>query len=156
MTNTTIEIEGLAQLIKKLDKLGRLDSVKAGIRAAAVHISGIVSKYPSQKHVPISAVGGWKSDKQRKWFFANLRKGNITIPYRRTDALKHRWTTSIRDHGFTAIIGNNTPYARFVMGDKQTAMMQKIGWKTTDTVAKEEKKRVQEYVFDAVRRAIGA
>ena len=40
------------------------------------------------------------------------------------------------------------------MGDKQTRMMKKIGWKTVETVASEETKRVQEYVFEAVRRAI--
>jgi hypothetical protein len=34
--------------------------------------------------------------------------------------------------------------------------MARIGWKSIDTVAQEETKRVQELVYDAVRRAIGA
>ena len=151
-----IKIEGLNELIKKLDDLGKLDKVKAGIKGAALDLRGILSKYPARKHIPISAVGGWASEKQRRWFFANLREGKIKIPYSRTNALKNRWTTKFEDAGFTAIVGNNTPYGPFVMGDKQTKMMQMIDWKTVDTIAKEETKRIQEYVFDAVRKAVGA
>ncbi|MCK4828030.1 hypothetical protein KA005_70525 [bacterium] len=153
---TTIEIQGLDELVKKLDNLAKLKEVKAGIRGAALHVRGSLSRYPPRKSIPISAVGGFASDKQRRWFFWALNKGKIQVPYRRTKALEHRWTIKTQDQGFTAIVGNNSPYARFVMGDKQTRMMQMIGWKTTEQVASEETRRVQEYVFDAVRRAIGA
>ena len=116
----------------------------------------MVSKYPSKKHIPISAVGGFATEKSRRWFFWALKAGKIQVPYRRTDALKHRWAIKTKDQGFTAVIGNVSPYARLVQGDKQTKMMGMIGWKTMDVVAKEETKRVQEYVYQAVTRAIGA
>jgi len=109
----TIEIKGLDELIKKLSDLGQLKVVKAGIKGAALDLRGILSRYPPRKHIPISAVGGWASEKQRRWFFANLREGKIKVPYSRTKALGNRWAVKTLDEGFTAIVGNNTPYGSF-------------------------------------------
>ena len=150
----TIEITGLDELIRKLDELGKLSKVKAGIKGAALHLAGALKQYPRRRTVTIAQAGGWASEKQRRWFFANLKEGKIKVPYQRTDALKNRWAIKTEDQGFTAVVGNNTPYGPFVMGYKQTNMMRMRDWKTVDVIAKEETKRVQEYVFDAVRRAI--
>ncbi len=155
----TVEIQGLDEAIKKLTTLAQLRKVHAGIRAAGIYVKGKLAKYPPRKHVPISAVGGFASDKSRRWFFWALSKGKIEVPYRRgtspgSEALGRKWTSEYNRNKFEGKIGNNASYARLVMGDKQTAMMKKIGWETVDKVAKEETKRVQEYVFEAVRRAI--
>ena len=150
----TIEIQGLDELVKKLDNLSQLKTVKAGIKSAAVYIQGVLKVYPHQKSIPLSAVGGFKSDKQRRWFFANLKAGKIQVPYKRTKALGHRWTVKTQDQGFTAIVGNNTPYGPLVMGDKQTTMMRMIGWKTTETIASEETRKVTEMVIKSVMEAV--
>jgi hypothetical protein len=161
MPDATIEIKGMDEAIKKLEDLGQLRKVHAGIRAAGMYIKGKIAKYPPRKHVSIASLGGWKSDKQRRWFFWALKEGKIDVPYRRgispsSEALGRKWTSRYDRSKFEAVVGNNVSYARFVMGDKQTKMMKRIGWKSIETVATEETKRVQEYVFDAVRRAIGA
>ena len=155
----TVEIEGLDELIKKLGDLSKLRKVHAGIRTAAIHVKSKIAKYPPRKHIPISAVGGFASDNSRRWFFWALSKGKIEVPYRRgqspgSEDLAAKWTSQYDRNRWEAKIGNNASYARLVMGDKQTAMMKKIGWKTVDKVAKEETKRVQEYVYEAVKRAI--
>ncbi len=157
----TIEIKGLDEAIKKLTDVAKLRKVHAGIKAGLLHLKGKLDKYPPRKHISIQSLGGWKSDKQRKWFFANLRAGNIEVPYRRgaspgSEGLRSKWTIKYSKTKFEGWTGNNASYARLVQGDKQTEMMKRIGWKTTETVAKEEVKRVQEYVFEAVRRSIGA
>jgi hypothetical protein len=150
-----VRIEGLDELLKKLDNLQQLKTVKAGIKSAAVYIQGVLKEYPPRKHIPLSAVGGWKSEKQRRWFFANLREGKIQVPYKRTKALGHRWTIQTQDAGFTAIVGNNTPYGPFVMGaGQQTEMMKMIGWKTTEQVAKEETRKVTEMMIKSIQEAI--
>jgi phage gpG-like protein len=158
-TGATIEIQGLDELVKKLDDLKQLRKVHAGIRAAGMYVKGRLAKYPRRKRVKISEIGGWASEKQRRWFFWALKEGKIEVPYRRgispgSEDLASKWTSKYDKNKFEAVVGNNASYARFVMGDKQTKMMKRIGWKTVETVSKEETKRVQEYVFDAVMRAI--
>jgi len=159
-TGATIEIEGLDELVRKLDDLAKLTKVHAGMEAAALYLKGKIAQYPPRKHITIQQAGGWASDKQRRWFFWALNKGAIDVPYRRgispgSEDLAHKWTTNYDKGKFEAVVGNNASYARFVMGDKQTKMMQMIGWKTVETVASAETKRVQEYVIEAVMRAIG-
>jgi len=159
--SVTVEIKGLDEAIKKLTDLGKLSKVHAGIRAGMLHLKGKLATYPPRKHISIASLGGWKSDKQRKWFFANLRAGTIDVPYRRgvspsSEALGRKWATKYDKAKFEGVVGNNASYARLVQGEQQTEMMKRIGWETVETVAKNETKRVQEYVFEAVRRAIGA
>jgi len=156
----TIEIKGLDELVKKLSDLGQLSKVHAGIQAAGMYLKGKLAVYPPRKRVTIASLGGWKSEKQRRWFFAALREGKIEVPYRRgsspgSEDLANKWTSKYDQSKFEAVVGNNASYARFVMGDKQSSMMKVIGWKTVETIATDETKRVQEYVFDAVKRAIG-
>lgn len=152
---TEVRIEGLDELVKKLDNLSQLKTVKAGIKSAAVYIQGVLKEYPAQKSIPLSAVGGFKSDKQRRWFFANLKAGKIQVPYKRTKALGHRWTVKTQDQGFTAIVGNNTPYGPLVMEEgKQTQMMKMIGWKTTEKIAGEETRKVTDMVIKSVMAAV--
>jgi len=79
---TEIRIEGLNELIKKLDDVKQLRKVHAGIRAAGMYLAGKMKVYPPRKHITIASLGGWKSDKQRRWFFANLNKGTIDVESR--------------------------------------------------------------------------
>jgi len=153
-----IEIEGLDKLIKKLDKIGKLDYVKAGIKAGAVYVKGKIAKYPPPTAInkPGNPSGRWYV-RGFGWRFASGRVSPVS------EDLGGGWTIKTEDRGFTAIVGNDTSYGIFVQGPKdgpkgqrQAGHMARIGWKSVDTVAEEEKKRVQEYVFDAVRRAIGA
>jgi phage gpG-like protein len=80
-----------------------------------------------------------------------------------SEDLDKKWTMKYDKNKFEAVVGNNASYAVFVQGPKQggkgsrqAGHMARIGWKSIDTVAQEETKRVQELVYDAVRRAIGA
>jgi len=160
-TGATIEIEGLDELVRKLDDLAKLTKVHAGMEAAALYLKGKIARYPARKNVSIADAGGWASDKQRRWFFWALNAGKIEVPYKRgsspgSEDMANKWTTKYDKGKFEAVVGNNASYARFVMGDKQTKMMKLRDWRTVETVASAETKRVQEYVIDAVRRALGA
>ena len=155
----TIEIEGLDEAVRKLESLAQLKKVHAGIRAAGMYLKGKEAIYPRYKHISIASLGGWKSDKQRKWFFWALNKGKIDVPYRRgqspgSEDLAAKWTSKYDKNKFQAVVGNNASYARLVMGEKQTEMMKRIGWKKVDVIAKEETRKVTELMIDAVRRAI--
>ena len=150
-----ITLEGLDKLVKKLDNLAQLKTVAAAIKAGALHIKGKIAKYPPRRDVPQP----FKSERQRRWFFAALRSGEIEVPYRRgqspgSEALGRKWTVKTRDNGLTAIVGNNVSYGPFVQGEQQASFMAARGWKTTDTVAQEEGDRVNELVAQAVEKAL--
>lgn len=157
---TTIRIEGLDKLIGKLDRIGKLDVVKAGIKAGALHIKGKIAKYPPRRRIKIQQIGGWASDKQRRAFFAKLRSGEIQVPYKRgvspgSETLGRKWTIQARDGGLSAVVGNNVSYGPFVQDrDRQSRMHKMIGWKTTQDVADEEGPKIRDIIAREVAKAL--
>ena len=150
-TGATIEIQGMDELIKKLDDLKKMSKVHAGIRAAGMYIKGKIAIYPPATAANQPGSGSWY---QRGWGTRYAGGGGKQT----SEQLGKKWTSKYNKGKFEAVIGTNVSYAKFVQGPKgtQAKAMAKIGWTSIDTVAKEETKRVQEYVFEAVRRAIGA
>ena len=150
-SGVTMEIEGMEELIKKLEELGKMSKVHAGMQGAGRYIKGLMTVYPDETAANQPGSGSWY---QRGWGVRYAGGGGKQT----SEQLDKKWTSKYNKSKFEAVIGNNASYARFVQGpkDTQAKAMAKIGWKSIDTVAKEETKRVQEYVFDAVRRAIGA
>ena len=148
-SGVTMEIEGMDELIKKLDELGKMSKVHAGMQAAAIHLKGKVAIYPPETAANQPGHGSWY---QRGWGVKYAGGGGIQS----SEDLGQKWTTKYDKVKFEAVIGNNASYAKYVQGPKgtQAKAMKRIGWKGIDVVSNEETKRVQEYVFDAVRRAI--
>jgi len=137
----TLKITGLEELEAKLSKLdGRLQRVMQLAAIAVGHeVKRIAGQYPPRKYVPLSAVGGFASDKSRRFFFAALREGKIDVPYRRgvspgSERLGTRW--HVEKHGRTgAAVGNPVSYAPYVHSPGgQTSMMAAIGWPTTEDI----------------------
>jgi phage gpG-like protein len=157
-TGATIEIEGLDELVKKLNDLSKLKTVHAGIKAAGLYVKGKIAIYPPQTiaNSPNNPSGQWY---QRGWGIRYKGGGGRQV----SEQLGKKWTMKYDQAKFEAVVGNNASYAVFVQGPKQGSKgsrqaghMARIGWKSVDTVAEQESKRVQEYVYQAVRRAIGA
>jgi hypothetical protein len=148
----TITIEGMDELIAKLEKLGKLSTVHAALKAGGTHIKGLMTVYPPETMAnnPGNPSGQWYD---RGWGVRYKGGGGRQT----SEVLDSKWTLKYDKSKFEAVVGNNASYARFVQGVKgeQAKHMAGIGWKSIDTVAEEETKRVAEFVFDAVRRAIG-
>jgi hypothetical protein len=80
----------------------------------------------------------WKSDKQRKFVMAKLRREK-NLPYQRTGMLEAGWTTEILDQKDGAIfqVQNRLPFARFVQGDDAQPFHLDTGWpQAADIVSK--------------------
>lgn len=155
----TIEVEGMDELIKKLEKLGQLDKVRAGLRAAGVYLKGLMTKYPPATEANIPAGPGSHWYKRGTGSFYWRIRDNAKVSYgKKSEVLSSKWASKYDKNKFEVQIGTNVSYAKFVQGPKgsQAKALKKIGWKGIDVVAKDETKRVQEYVYEAVRRAIGA
>ena len=160
----TIRLEGAEALIRKITTLAQLKSMGAAVRAAAVLVRGKIAHYPQERHDRNDALYG-KSDKaakMRRGFFYHLRHGDIRVPYARgsppgSKKLGGSWTIEGSNAGLTQTVGTNVSYARLVQGPElQTAYHKTTGWKTTDTVANEERKTVIDYLWKFLVKLVGA
>ena len=157
MTTSGIRIEGLDAAIRKCEKIGKLDVIKAGLKEAGTHVKGKLgpSNYPPRKYLPQP----FKTDKSRRFFFAALKDGRIQVPYRRgqspgSEDLGQKWTVKARKGGLQVVVGNNVSYGPLVQGPEQSGYMKAIGWKTTDQIAKEETAAVNKILAAAIEKAL--
>lgn len=141
-----VDITGIEQIKAKLDAMPEAVA-DAGVEAANEYLRGVLQRYPPQKDVTRASaypeVGGWFSDRQRRWFFANLREGNISVPYVRTNRLSNAW--KLYGQGKTQIIANESPGAQYVQGvwkGEQSRHENKVGWKGVNVIIEERLKQI--------------
>jgi len=160
MSMIGFEIEGLEEVRAKLKKLGSDAPRKEVTKDVATYLRAELQKYPSPRYVSRKQAYGrtFQSDKQRRWFFAALKSGELTIPYRRTQTLRRNW--EIMPMGSSDyIVVNETPYAKWVQDeDTQSNMMRLRNWKTFQAViqkAGDKIRQIANKVLDAYIRKIG-
>lgn len=90
----------------------------------------------------------FKSDKQRRFFFAALADGRIRVPYQRTGNLGRSWRAGIvqTGGGLTITVGNTTAYAPYVQGSQQ-AGYHRGNWKTITELTQDQERMVVS-IFD--------
>ena len=104
---------------------------RIGQAVAKDDVLPLVARYPGASHKPQP----FKSSQQRRAFFAKLRSGAITVPYRRTGKLSGGWGISTTADG--AEVANGVSYAAMVMGDKgEQAAYFKGTWPDVVSVAR--------------------
>ena len=152
-----IHINGVDELIEKLARIDKLEIVRAYLRAAAEYLKGKFATYPQQGRLTRTEVYGYlfASPAQQRFFFAALASGEIVVPYHRGEAatserLGQSWTVSEEDGGLTQVLGNDTSYGPYVMGDSQSLFMQYSGWPTASEVAYREEGTVVSMVKDGL------
>lgn len=136
---TTIRLEGAEELIAKLDRLQKMQTVRNAIIAGAMELKGYLAEYPRASHRPNPMLRGnsAKAQRMRRGFFARLKSGEIEVPYRRgmspgSEKLGQRWSVYLENKGWRAVIGNNASYARLVQDSaQQTSYHRTTGWITT-------------------------
>ena len=149
--STNIEIRGLDKLLKKIDNLGQLEGVKAGMKAAAVHIQGKISKYPPSSDANRPGKRWYERGYGSKW----TRKDGSIGGKKTSETLGKRWATSSRDRGLTQVIGNNASYAPFVQdAEKQAAFHKQRGWSTAQGVVDDETETVVKFIQDEIDKAL--
>jgi hypothetical protein len=143
----TVEIRGLDEVVRKLEGLDDPAVFRPPMIQATAHIQRKLADYPAARRRPQP----FKSDRQRRFFFAALREGRIQVPYRRTGTLGRRWTTEVSADGRRGVVGNNTPYAPLVQGPQQAAY-HSGNWQTTAEVARDEERAVVGFFEAALAR----
>jgi hypothetical protein len=146
-----ITIEGLDDLLARLEKISDGSKVlHDGMQRAADMVKGKIKVYPKASGKPQP----FKTDKSRRWFFANLREGNISVPYERKMDLSKAWAVDVAGDGSQATIGNNMPYAPIVQGRDSQAAYHKGTWKTAEDVLDDNKKNVTEELRAVIQAAL--
>lgn len=147
----SVTIEGLDDLLLRLEKIsGGSRVLRDGMERAADRVKGKLQSYPkaSGKSQP------FKTDQSRRWFFANLREGKISVPYERTMTLSHKWTTEVSGDGSQAKIGNNAPYAKLVQGRDDQVAYHKGNWQTAEETLDDNKKNIVDELRAVIQSAL--
>ena len=151
---TSLRIEGAERLKRKLAAVEK--GARVGLKAAALHVQGELknTKPPaSRAHRPQP----FKTNKQRRGFFAKLRSGQIQVPYRRrmspgSQDITHSWTQKAEQRGLRQVVGTNVSYASYVQGPHQTSYHRKTGWKTAAQILEAERSLVERNIMQSIER----
>lgn len=131
--------------------------LRAALTAGSQELLTVVKRYPPRVHITRASVYGqtFASDKQRRWFFASLNDGSLTLPYRRSMGLGQSWTFSIESNT-RAVVGTNVGYARLVKGQgDQSAFLAASGWQTVNQDAAKASPKVLAAIDTVIRKALG-
>lgn len=131
-------IVGMDKIIEKLEKLP--DAIgDAGVEQANNYLLNVLirKEIPPPKHVSrIEAYGrSFFTERQRRWFFAALKSGEITVPYKRrgpSGGVQSAWMIS--GAGRRAYLSNDDPAAEWVYSEHQARLNQLVGWRRVSQI----------------------
>lgn len=142
----------LPQAEALVERLTSPQAFFAALQSAAIYYKGKIAQYPGERHDKQP----FKTDKQRRGFFAKLRAGEIKVPYPRGGMLGKLWHTVPEDGYWTQRVGNPQPYAGIVQGaEKQSFYHKKTGWKSVPQVWREEEKSIRTIFANHFRKLTG-
>ena len=126
--------------------------------AVGTYMVNSLKLYPQQRRVsrarayPDAPAGpGWFSEKQRRWFFANL--GDLQIPYRRTQQYAEGWKKL--GSGANMLVVNEAPHAIYMQDDRLQSRMAKLGgWVKLSEFIKQRGGRITEIAIAAAKKAL--
>lgn len=134
MPDYEVSVDGIDDLVKRLDDAGDTKTLRDGMTAVAQSITSVMKVYPPKP-------AGSK--------------------YQRTMQLRNKWTYAVDDDGSRAIIGNfavnkqGEPYAPYVQGREQQTWFHKLtGWKTAEDTLDERKDKITEILRAFITRAL--
>jgi hypothetical protein len=110
---------------------------------------------PSPNYVTRKAAYGvsFFTERQRRWFFANLNEGNIDVPYKRTQGLRNAW--HVEGSGARSFVVNDAPGAAYVMGDETQSRHEKmVGWPTVGALLKKSLNRIGKILETTANKAM--
>ena len=153
MTTIRVDIKGGDELIRKLGRVTAIGTLRPPMQRSVELIHDDITDYPEPPGP--GSFKGFVSDKQRRWFFAALRRGEITVPYVRTGTLGRRWEKKVTasPDGVDGTIGNDTEYAPFVQGSQQ-AQIHQGRWETIEQVLEDNEQAIVADFNRAIEKAL--
>jgi len=154
MADAEVRIEGLEEMLRKLDAATANDTIRTAMHGAVALIHDRVKVYPEPPEP-----GDWPgfvSDKQRRWFFWALRSGQIQVPYRRSGLLGQSWRPYVEGAGMATkgIVDTNLRYAPYVQSRGEQARIHQGRWGTIQTVVEQNGDEAARVFADEVEQAM--
>lgn len=149
-----IDVKGIEELKAKFAKLGP-EGQGLVVDDVSLFLINLFKQYPPEKRVSRKAAYGvsFFSDKQRRFFFAALKSGEISVPYKRTQGFRKGWKQVGK--GKDSLIVNETEYGKFLMGDgEQSRHALMIGWNSMQKTIDDHKEKMLEKAYAAIKKAI--
>lgn len=147
-----IRIEGATELIGKLTTVQQFNKVKAAVSQEGVMLAGKLKHYPRKTYTPNPLIKS--NPKVRRAFFAKMKAGEISVPYRRSGDLRKHWTRWTGDGGMSTTISNYIGYAPLVQGDNQTYGHRRSGWLTIEAAEKKYGAGIKRRIIKAVEEEL--
>jgi hypothetical protein len=150
-----LDIEGIDAVQKVLSQVDSPRVASAVTKDVAHYMRGQMRKYPPQQYVSRTRAYGkpFKTARQRRWFFAALRRGEITVPYVRTMRLQRAW--KVMAFGTTGhLLTNDMPYAKYVQQSPQDRMFTLRQWRSVERVVHENRGAIQRTADESLSRAL--
>lgn len=149
----SITVEGADELVAKLNTLAKFNHVRSVIAQQGVLLQRYLRKYPSKVYSPNPLIK--TNDKVRRAFFAKMKSGEISVPYKRTRKLANSWAVSSSMDGFTSTVTNNMPYADLVQGaDEQVTRHKWSGWITEKGALNINRPQIESNIRAALEREV--
>ncbi len=150
MPSVVMTVTGLDDLIRRIERAGKVEVIRAALKAGAAHIKSIVSVYPPSSEANMPNSRRWY---QRGWGVKWMRADGTVNGYHTSETLGRRWT--VRSTNYTATIGNNSSYAPYVHDpDDQAYFHAERGWKTTEQVAEDERETIENFIVSEIEKAL--
>ncbi len=124
--NVKIDVSDLESKLGRINPADLARTIAADVADEAVVPE--MAKYPS----PSGKKQPFKSAQQRKFFFAALKKGQISVPYRRTGKTG---TTTKQQIGSGVDVVSTAAYSDLTRTKGKQADYHKGTWPTTDEIA---------------------
>ena len=146
-----VTIHGFDELNKRLKDPQIRAFAKDAMDQATALVAYEAARYPPQitgRPYP------WKSQKQRRYVIAAIRRGEIVVPYRRTGTLGQRWESKVKWNGKELIgeVSNKTAYAPYVQGLEQNPFHKEGGWQVLTDVAEKQMNAITAFFHDALTK----
>lgn len=146
-----VDISGEKELVSKLNKLPK-EAQDFGVETANTYILDLMRIYAPYQYISRKILG-WASERQRKFVMAKISKGEIDVPYKRTQGLRNNWKTV--GEGKNQIVVNETPSAQYVMSEgKQSHRFSLMGWETEVTRINTHMPKILQKFEEGVKKAI--
>jgi hypothetical protein len=162
----TIEIKGLDDALKKLDRLNKPAVFKTPMTQSLNYLQRQLKQKVPKAPGAFTALA---TDGQRRAYWAKVtdpRTGKINPNmhgpggYKRTGSTARGWTIKITNQGRTGEIGNQMPGAPYVYGApdqrplSQQPFHKRSGWPRVDLVAKKAEKTIVGFFQKAYEKAL--
>jgi len=134
-----VRLEGLDELLSKLDAAQRRDVLRSVVGVVAVRAKRMLARYPPSSEANNPANKRW----YERGYGSRYRRNDGRVTGRRTSqTLGRKWAVQMTS-ATRAVVGNNAAYARYVQGNRQeqAKIHKRRGWVNTGDVAGDKKLR---------------